>query len=124
MRPGGKHARVRRGQNLCVHAGSYCSSKFLGTCLTKKESYCCFNSRLARIVNQQGRAQLGRGYGDAKSPDCSGITVEELQRLDFSRMDLSEFYAEILPKTADLPGLTSKIQNRVTSKPDSSYFPN
>jgi hypothetical protein len=37
-------------------------------------------------------------------------------------MDLSEFYAEILPKAADVPGLAAKIQSRVTSKPASSYF--
>ena len=114
---------MRRGQNLCVQVGSYCSSKFLGACITQKQAHCCFNSRLARIVNQQGRAQLGRGYGDPKSPDCSGITVDELQRLDFSRMDLSEFYAEIVAKVPDVPGLTSKIQSRVTSTPNASYFP-
>lgn len=114
---------MRRGQNLCLHVGSYCSSKFLGACITQKQAHCCFNSRLARIVNQQGRAQLGRGYGDPKSPDCSGITVDELQRLDFSRMDLSEFYAEIVEKVPDVPGLTAKIQSRVTSTPNASYFP-
>ena len=74
-------------------------------------------------MNQQGRAQLGRGYGDARSPDCSGLTVDELQRLDFSRMDLSEFYAEIVAKVPDVPGLTSRIQSRVTSNPNASYFP-
>jgi len=114
---------MRRGQNLCIHVGSYCSSKILGACITQKQAHCCFNSRLARIVNQQGRAQLGRGYGDARSPDCSGLTVDELQRLDFSRMDLSEFYAEIIAKVPDVPGLTSRIQSRVISNPNASYFP-
>jgi len=115
---------MRRGQNLCTHVGSYCSSKVLGSCVTKKEVHCCFNSRLARIINEQGRAQLGRGYGDPLAPDCSGLTVAELQGLDFSKMDLSEFYAEIIPKAADVPALTTKIQNRVTSTPSSSYFTN
>jgi conjugal transfer mating pair stabilization protein TraN len=114
---------MRRGQNLCVHVGTYCSSRILGACITRKQSYCCFNSRLARIVNEQGRAQLGRDYGDAKSPDCSGITVDALQRLDFSRMDLSEFYAEIVAKVPDVPGLTSRIQGRVSATPSTSYFP-
>jgi len=114
---------VRRGQNLCVHAGSYCSSRFLGACLTRKQSHCCFNSRLARIVNEQGRAQLGRGYGDARSPDCGGLTVDELQRLDFGRMDLSEFYAEIVAKVPDVPGLAARVQGRVNASPGTSYFP-
>lgn len=113
---------MRRGQNLCTHVGSYCSSKILGACITKKEAHCCFNSRLARIINAQGRAQLGRGYGDPKSPDCSGFTVAELQGLDFSRMDLSEFYAEIVPRAADVPALATKIQDRVRASPSSSDF--
>jgi len=113
---------MRRGQNLCTHVGSYCATKFLGTCITKKEAHCCFNSRLARIINEQGRAQLGRGYGVPEAPDCSGLTVAELQSLDFSRMDLSEFYAEIVPRAADIPGLATKIQNRVRASPSSSYF--
>jgi hypothetical protein len=49
--------------------------------------------------------------------------VDELQRLDFSRMDLSEFYAEIIAKVPDVPGLTSRIQSRVISNPNASYFP-
>ena len=40
---------------------------------------CCFNSMLARIVNEQGRAQVGKGWGGAQSPDCSGFTVAQLQ---------------------------------------------
>ena len=113
---------MKRGQNLCTHVGSYCSSKVLGSCVTKKEVHCCFNSRLARIINEQGRAQLGRGWGNALAPDCSGLTVAELQGLDFSQMDLSEFYAEIVPKAADVPALATKIQNKVKSGASSSYF--
>jgi conjugal transfer mating pair stabilization protein TraN len=35
------------------------------------------------------------GWGTAREPYCRGFTPEEFQALDFSRMDLSEYYTEI-----------------------------
>ena len=108
---------MKRDNNLCHSVGSYCSSKIpiLGTCIQTTQTYCCFNSRLARILNEQGRAQLARGWGGAKSPDCSGFTVAQLQSLDFSRMDLTEFYAEIAPKMPDVGAMRQQAQQRVNS---------
>lgn len=93
---------MKQGAGLCHAVGTYCSSciRVLGhcvSCITHTTAKCCFNSALSRIVNEQGRAQLGKGWGSAQSPDCSGFTVAQLQRLDFSRMDLTEFYASIVP---------------------------
>jgi conjugal transfer mating pair stabilization protein TraN len=106
---------MKRGNRLCHEIGSYCSQKvpILGTCIETTQSYCCFNSRLARIVNEQGRAQLGRGWGSAQSPDCSGFTLKQLQALDFSRMDLSEFYAEIAPTLPDVGVLGARAQQKI-----------
>jgi len=59
--------------------------------LQKTEAYCCFNSRLARIINTEGGAQIGR-----PATDCSGFTPSQFAALDFSRIDLSEFIAEIM----------------------------
>lgn len=108
---------MKRDNRLCHSVGSYCSIKIpiLGTCLQTTQTYCCFNSRLARILNEQGRGQLARSWGGAKSPDCSGFTVEQLQSLDFSRMDLTEFYAEIAPKLPDVGALPQQARQRVDS---------
>jgi len=114
---------MRKSAQLCHYLGSYCSSKFAGACVEKKESYCCFNSRLSRIINEQGRGQIGKDWGGAKSPDCSGFTPEELQSLDFGQMDLTEFYAEIQAKPLDTSAIQSAIQNRIVSDPSVSYFP-
>lgn len=73
------------------HLGNYCAQKVFGICVEKRESYCTFNSPLARILNEQLRPQLGRGWGSASNPDCRGITVGELQRVDMTRVDLSEW---------------------------------
>ena len=95
---------MKRDNRLCHGVGSYCSSRLpiIRVCIETTESYCCFNSRLARILNEQGRAQLGRGWGGPQNPDCGGFTVTQLQSLDFSRMNLTEFYAEIAPTLPDV----------------------
>lgn len=90
--------RLAQSQDLneCTYVGTYCSDKtFFGVCLKKQRSYCCHGSRLSRIITEQGRAQLGRSYGDARNPDCSGFSVAEFAALDIGAMDLSEFYEDL-----------------------------
>lgn len=87
---------------LCHMVGSYCSDSFLGACLTRKQSYCCFSSKLTRILQVQGRAQLGIPWGKPKEPNCDGFLVEQFQQLDLSRMDFSEVYEEFV-EAARLP---------------------
>jgi len=86
---------LKTGQNLCRYTGSYCSMEldllFASICLQTTQTYCCFNSRLAKIINTAGGAQLGRA-----ATDCSGFTSNEFAMLDFSRIDLSEFTNEIM----------------------------
>lgn len=108
---------MKRDNRLCHGVGSYCSSRLpiIRLCVETTESYCCFNSRLARILNEQGRSQLGRSWGGPQSPDCSGFTVGQLQALDFSRMDLTEFYAEIAPTLPDVGAMRSRAQEKINS---------
>ena len=84
-------------------------------CIETTESYCCFNSRLSRIINEQGRGQLGKGWGGPENPDCSGLTITQLQALDFSRMNLAEFYAEIAPTLPDTGAIRANAQQKVNS---------
>ena len=112
---------LRKDQRLCTFVGSYCSSKVLGACVTKKEGYCCYNSRLSRIINEQGRAQIGKSYGDPRNPDCSGFTTAELDSLDFSKMDLSEFIQEIVPKDLNTTLLNERAQQTIQQK-STNYF--
>ena len=114
---------MKEGANLCHTIGSYCSSciRIFGSCVSCIEhttGKCCFNSVLARIINEQGRSQFSKGWGDARSPDCSGFTITQLQSLDFASMDLSEFYASIVPK---LPN-TNAVQGSNTSRAINCYY--
>jgi conjugal transfer mating pair stabilization protein TraN len=102
-------------KGLCHQVGTYCSDKILGVCVTRKQSYCCFSSKLTRILQEQGRAQLGLTWGSAKEPNCQGFLVEQFQQLDLSRMDFSEVYAEFT-EAARLPDeieASMMIQQRI-----------
>lgn len=88
---------MKRRQGLCHRVGNWCSKDILGGCWEKKEGWCCFPSKLGRIVQEQGREQLGKSWGSAENPDCSGFTLDELSQLKFDQMDLSEFLKDINP---------------------------
>lgn len=74
--------------------GRYCAVRKVGICLEEKESWCVFSTKLAGVIQQQGRLnQLGINFGWAQGkhniPNCRGITPEELSRINFQRLDLS-----------------------------------
>ena len=96
----------QRQKNLCVYVGKK-SSKTLGVTTVIKHHFCCFSNILEKIIQVQGRAQLGINFGSGGSPDCRGLTLEELERIDFSLIDFSEFAQEVqkrmvLPKGGDV----------------------
>jgi hypothetical protein len=101
---------------LCHYVGTRCAKKILGICLKKNRVYCCFNSILARIVHEQGRAQLGIGWGSAESPNCRGLMPGELGSIDFSRVDLREYMQYIEHQTEISPERMGEIMNRVRQK--------
>ena len=63
---------AKRELRSCHDLGSYCKTKVLSACIERRKAYCCFNTPLARILNEQIRPQLGRGWGEADQPDCTG----------------------------------------------------
>lgn len=77
----------------CKRVGSYCKSKVLGVCVEKRTSSCCFKSPLARIMQEQVRLQVGKGWGSAKNPSCDGIPLQDLDRIDWDRVNLDEWTA-------------------------------
>lgn len=104
----------KREQGLCHFNWKWASSKSLGITLEESESYCCFTSKLGRIINEQGRVQIGKSWGSVSNPDnpdCSGFTVSELQRLDFSKIDFSEFYVDIKPVVPSNQSLINQTSN-------------
>ena len=119
---------LKRGQNLCTYVGTYCSESInllvASICMENTQSYCCYNSLLAKLINEQGRAQIGKAYGSAQSPDCSGFTTAQFAQIDFSKIDLSQFTAQIMasvvPPNAD--GITQNAHGVVQQKIQNYYL--
>lgn len=82
----------------CVEVGTYCAEKwpFVG-CVQRARAFCCFSSKLAAMIQIQGRQQLPGvgGWGSAKAPNCRGLTLDEFQALDFSKIDLSGYFGDL-----------------------------
>lgn len=93
----------KKKTGLCHHVGSWRGKGI--NWYKKKQSYCCFKSRMARIIQVEGRKQLGIAWGDKKSPDCRALTLEEIQRIDFSRIDFSELFNELRSKAESVADL-------------------
>ena len=129
---------VKRELRSCTYVGSYCASDSPFGCVEQRRAFCCYNSPLSRIVATQAMPLLGRDYGDSESPDCTGLTVAQLASLDWSQLDLSEWYGLLVAEgvipastpeadlrysltestTADYPGLNApsageRIEERV-----------
>jgi len=108
---------IRRNNNQCVYIGRYCSAEedITGLCLQEKEAYCCFSSKISKIINEQGRPQIGKGWGTPDNPDCSGLSTNEINSLNLDELDFSSLEAEIqegaknnLSNWEDLDGTVSE----------------
>lgn len=109
----------KKAAGLCRYVGTYCSSKFLGVCTKKRKSYCCYKGKLTRILIEEAHIQLSLSWGTAEIPDCSGLTIDQFQALDFSIMDFSEFYADA-QATTDIPAEADVLQ-MIQSKIEAYY---
>ena len=118
---------IRKDAGVCHYVGKFCSKKLklLGgsICLQHKKSYCCFHSKLGRIIQEQGRPQLKTfGYsgdwGDPESPNCRGFTPEEFQMIDFDKIDLGEYFGDIAEQ---IQGKAAQIQQTEQQKISDFY---
>jgi conjugal transfer mating pair stabilization protein TraN len=90
----------KRAGGACHYVGEYCKKISIFGCLQKAKMFCCFGSKLGRIVHEQGRPQLkeyaaNNLWGTAQEPFCNGLSPEQLSLLDFNQMDLTEFVSEL-----------------------------
>ena len=109
-----------RGKNLCVYAGKDVTKK-AGITVVIKHRYCCFGNMLDKVIQVEGRKQLGKNFGSGKRPDCSGLSLEEIKRINWSQVDFSEFINELkvkfagdlkIPNAGDLKStITSSMPN-------------
>ncbi len=98
-----------RSAGHCHYLGKK-SIKKLHVKIGHKESYCCFGSKFLRIFNEQARLQLDRGWG--RKGNCKGLTLSEMQQLDFAEMDLSEAFVEMKKNPPEARKITQKVKDR------------
>ena len=114
-----KKLHEAREKNLVIKVGRYCSGSDPFPCLEHSQTFCVFNSKLARIIQEQGRnGQLHLNFGSAKVPNCSGLTPAQLQSIDLSKIDFQDFYADIHAKTPDINQIQSMISAHIKDYQD------
>jgi len=90
-----KNLMEARRKNLCVYIGN---EKKGAMNTVVKYHFCCWGNMLDKVMQVQGRAQLGINFGSSGSPDCRGLTLDEMQRINFDQIDFSEFIEDFKVK--------------------------
>jgi len=113
-------ADANRPVSRTHYIGRYCSVQ-IGCplacyCVEHKWSYCTFGSVIARIVQEQGRPQIGKGWGSPQNPDCSGFTLAEFGGLDFAAIDFSEYIATVSVPAPNQAGALGQAQQNLNNQ--------
>lgn len=108
---------------MCSYIGKRCTEKWAGECVQKVRMFCCFNTKLGRIIHEQGRPQLkafstftGGIFGSPTNPECRGFKPAEFQALDFSQIDMSEYYSELSDAAASTIKINDTISTNINGK--------
>lgn len=107
-----------RENGVCHYVGSY-EGEFLGLWKSRDEHvFCCFGSKLARILQENARGQLNIGWSKPKHANCRGLSLDEISHLDFTKMDFSELYADCEKKLPEnfqskLEAFENKVKEKV-----------
>lgn len=95
-------------KGLCHYLGTECTNEiklgFGSICIEHTRKYCCYDSKLARVIVEQAYLQLGKSWNEG----CNGLTVDDLNNLDFSAMDFSEIEQDLQSK---IEARTNKIND-------------
>lgn len=108
---------MHKGQNLSVQVSEECTSKMLGSCVEWEEGWCSYNGVIGKVMATQGRQQLGLGL----DKNCEGISLKQMQQIDWSKLDLSELEAQVASQaTKNTPNsstVTTTYQNALNASP-------
>lgn len=83
-----KALAIARNAGLAVQVGDSCVKNPDGSCATAITVYCVYSDKTAYTIETTGRVgQLGLGYGTPDNPDCSGLSVAQIQKLDLTELN-------------------------------------
>lgn len=104
---------ARDRQNRKSHyVGDHCVTRVLGICVRREQIWCTYGTQLARMVQDQGRPQLGLNWGTADAPICDGFTVEQFTAINWSAIDWSEWYSNV-SASIDPASITSSMTTKL-----------
>ncbi|WJG29250.1 conjugal transfer protein TraN (plasmid) [Vibrio furnissii] len=97
--------------------GSYCKTEVLGSCIEKRQSYCVFDSPLSRIMMEQiyAQSQMNLNWGTAKKPNCTGVGIQDLDKVDWDEVNLDEWIG-ILISTGNYTDMVNVNIDSLTGK--------
>ena len=97
----------KRQEGKCHYVGT----KKLNFGAQTAQVFCCFPTKLDRIIQEEGRSQLKIEWGSADKPNCQGFTLDQLKTINFSTMDLSEFVDDF---QVDKEKMSKKIRDTIS----------
>jgi len=84
-----------------------------------KKGFCCFQSKLSRIIQEGAKQQLPNiNWGTPEQPNCRALTLTEIQRIDWSLIDFSEIAKDFMDKaknTSLSQSVQLMIQNQLSA---------
>ncbi len=108
---------MHKGQNLSIQISEECRSKVLGSCVEWEEGWCSYNGVIGKVLGTQGRRQFGLSLDQS----CEGISVKQMQQLDWSKLDLRELEGQVTSQaTKNIPNpstVTTIYENKLNQTP-------
>ena len=93
----------KRSKKLCEFAVKE-NKQTMGVTTVVKHHYCCFGSLLDKVIQVEGRKQLfpdkpvDQLFSNNGRVDCRGFTLEEIQKIDWDKVDFTEFIEDFKVK--------------------------
>ncbi len=97
----------------CKSIDKHCSQKILGHCIKLTQSYCCFQNVLAKIIHYGAKEQFSKTKDSANHSQCSKLTLDEINKIDFSLINFDEFasYGNLTKQQEMFISLFGEIEN-------------
>jgi len=113
------------GTSPCLAQVALTANNTINKAPAEGTNFCRLSSKLDKIIQEQGKSQLGISQGSASSPDCRPLTLDELKRLDFSKFDMSELFEDLASNASKTPSdneaeLSLECGQQLKSK---TYYP-
>jgi conjugal transfer mating pair stabilization protein TraN len=102
--PGDLVLEQKYNEGKCIRVGIYTPpTRNFGTMIGQKRTtttFCCYESILSYVLHKGAIDQGIKSLGSPQSPDCGALTLAQLQRLQWDRVDFTPFVREVTSKVS------------------------